>query len=168
MFDGPPAKRHRNAAGSEASALNEAGQHASGKIAERRALFMSWLEAAGPLGMTWKEIAEKAELDQGQVTSILSNLHEEGLITRIQSTAGIRNGRSLYVMPQHVVGRPTVKYRRNATGNTEAQRPRMTADERKLVDSVADRIRDTPQDTPITFRRSTASSLINLIRRLDD
>jgi len=75
------------------------------------------LEERGGLGLTWRELAGSAGLHHGQASGALSNLHRSGVVARLQMQRG---GCGVYVLQEHVNGRPTVPYRRNTSVLSQA------------------------------------------------
>lgn len=66
--------------------------------------------AAGPDGATSLEIEHATGHGHGGISGALSNLHRTGTIARLTA----RRGRhSIYVLPEHIGGRPTSPYNRN-------------------------------------------------------
>lgn len=70
--------------------------------ARRQAATMRALQIAGPIGLTWFELADGSGWHHGQASSVLSVLHKEGRISRLK----LRRGRSsVYVLHGYVNGR---------------------------------------------------------------
>jgi hypothetical protein len=170
-FDRPTGTNRRNAAGSAASRQRGEAEIVSGALSARKARILALLDDAGPMGMTWKEFRD---LDPDgfahqKVTSALSNLHQDDLIARLKGDLTRRNGCSVYIAPAHRHGRLVSAYRTNASKNTEAQRPRLTDDEREIVNRLRERAAATPRDQPVRWGllHSTAEALLAAIDRLD-
>lgn len=58
----------------------------------------------GKAGMTWKELAAHFGWHHGSASGVLSSLHKQSKVVRLRER---RDGAAVYVMPQHVDGRPT-------------------------------------------------------------
>lgn len=63
-------------AASDTSRERAQREDATGEASERRRRIMAILQAAGPRGMTWREVATTTGLHHGQVSGALSVLHK--------------------------------------------------------------------------------------------
>lgn len=96
--------------GSETSRERAERADSFGLTGERDRFTLEALKDAGPDGITWGELADAHGLHHGEASAALSRLHRVGLIARLTE----RRGRSqIYVLPEHVAGRPTSPYRPN-------------------------------------------------------
>jgi hypothetical protein len=78
---------------------------------DKHALALSHLEVAGPFGLTYPELGEKENWGHGQVSSILSNLHRDGLAVRLYEKRQSRC--SVYVLPKYAEGRKGAEFKGN-------------------------------------------------------
>lgn len=90
--------------GSDASHDRARREAADGTAAARQAQAAALVTAAGYVGATWKELADRTNWHHGQVSGALSNLHKAGRIARLTDTRGRC---SVYVAPEFVDGRDT-------------------------------------------------------------
>lgn len=65
---------------------------------KRRAQILDLLHAAGPRGLTWREIDEYLGIGHGAVSGVLSRLHRLGFVYRLTQT---RNRCKVYLHPAH-------------------------------------------------------------------
>lgn len=73
----------------------------------RRTRILRTLRRAGTHGATWKEISDILQVHHGSSTGSLTRLHRDEQINRLTE---LRDGCSIYVLPEHVNGRPTTPY----------------------------------------------------------
>lgn len=92
------------AATSAASAERTEDEDETGISEYRQARVLGHLISAGPLGMTWVELARAEGWHHGQATGALSVLHKAGTIARLTER---RERSSVYVLPAHIGGRET-------------------------------------------------------------
>jgi predicted RNA-binding protein YlxR (DUF448 family) len=156
-----------SAEGSSADrALREAGD---GTLSARQVTILQLLAEAGPLGLTYAEIADATHSRGGAVTGALSVLHKAGLVAALK-TDGIpnnsRNGCGIYVLPEPecIKGRIVRKF----TGNQAkvADRPHLTDAEKELLATLKRNVRQ-GGDTIVRMYPTTARSLIAALERLD-
>lgn len=95
--------------GSETSMERALGDDLDGTTTERQATALTRLAHAGPLGLTWKELADLTGWHHGQASGTLSVLHKEGRIARLTER---RDRCAEYVLPAHVNGRETATHGR--------------------------------------------------------
>lgn len=84
---------------------------ADGTTTRRQRITLTALAGAGPQGLTWKELAQKASWHHGQASGVLTVLHMAGRITRLTEK---RDRCRVYVLPEHVNDRDTEPYVRQA------------------------------------------------------
>lgn len=101
-------------AGSDTSRERAERARDDGSATARRRAVLSALDAAGPTGLTWKELGDLMHLHHGSSSSALTNLHKSGLITR---TSRKRSRSKVYVLPSNLLDDDT----------TEAYRPNRNA-----------------------------------------
>lgn len=91
--------------GSDTSRAREKSRDSNGQTKEIQGLVLGWILWSEARGMTWREIQNEigSHHHHGIISGALSNLHKTGLIARLSE---IRDGSKVYVMPQHVDGRP--------------------------------------------------------------
>ena len=82
----------------------------SGTTSQRQAFVIRYLDALGPHGATWQELATATGLHHGSASGVLSVLHKEGLIARLSNR---RNRCKVYVGLDHVHGRETEPHKAN-------------------------------------------------------
>lgn len=150
---------------SDQRALREAGD---GSLTHRQVQILQMLAQAGPLGLTYAEIADATKQRGGAVTGALSVMHKEGLVLALK-TDGIpnnsRNGCGIYVLPEHLQGRIARPFKGN---RKVADRPRLNDGERELLKAVKVGLAQTPQDRPtMIVRPSTLRTLVAALERLD-
>lgn len=81
-----------------------------GLTGERDRFTLEAAKEAGADGITWGELADRHGLHHGEASAALSRLHRVGMLARLTA----KRGRSqIYVLPEHVAGRPTSPYRPN-------------------------------------------------------
>lgn len=96
--------------GSETSKDRADRADTSGLTGHRDRFTLEALKVAAADGITWGELADAHALHHGEASAALSRLHRVGLIRRLTK----KRGRSqIYVLPEHVAGRPTSPYRPN-------------------------------------------------------
>lgn len=101
------------AGGSSASRRRADNEVRSGKSLSRRKLALRDLERAGAHGMTSAEFRTRylhSGMHHGSASGVLSNLHKQGIIARLVEA---RDGSAIYVLPDHVAGRPTEEHTSN-------------------------------------------------------
>ena len=62
------------------------------------------MTTTGMVGITVAEVRNNIEPHHGYASSVLSRLHEDGVIERLKAT---REGCKIYVLPEYVDGRET-------------------------------------------------------------
>lgn len=92
--------------GHDSSTSMREAEFVAGTTAFRQAGALAEVADSGFVGATWAEVAAARGWHHGQATSALSHLHHKGLISRLDET---RNRSGIYVLPEHVGDRPTVK-----------------------------------------------------------
>jgi MarR family len=102
--------------GSDTSQERAEHDDLSGVTSRRQKYVLVLLMRARYRGLTWKELADKADFHHGQASGVLSNLHAAGLIERL---ADRRNKCHPYVLPDFVRDRETQPFKRK-TGPTLA------------------------------------------------
>lgn len=119
MFERPIGHQHTNANAASTSQANAARINREGISTARKALIVGHLESAGFIGMTCPEIETATGLRHQSASSLLSNLHEDGVIVALEGKENTRNGSGVYVMPDQVVGRPVRAFISNAQRREE-------------------------------------------------
>lgn len=118
------------AAGSAASESRTRDEDAKGATGRRQRAVLAQLLAAGPRGMTWREVSAALELHHGEASGALSNLHHAGMVARLTE----RRGRcSVYVAPEHVADRPTEPH-----GSTLHSPARLVLSSEAVTDALAE------------------------------
>lgn len=97
--------------GSETSEARARDADTSGLTARRQRQAVSWLAERGSVGLTWKELADLANMHHGSASSVLSVLHKAGRIDRL---AEVRNKCKVYVLPTFTGGRAIESHGRTA------------------------------------------------------
>jgi hypothetical protein len=72
---------------------------------------------AAAYGVTWSELARDYGWHHGQASAALSTLHRAG---RLAALTDKRGRQTVYVLPEHVAGRPTRKPGRNRPAEADA------------------------------------------------
>lgn len=90
--------------GSKTSEERARTQDKDGTTKLRQSQTLTHLRHNTGRGLTWKELSEITNWHHGQASGVLSVLHKEGLIVRLQET---RNRCLVYVAPEFAYGRPT-------------------------------------------------------------
>jgi hypothetical protein len=90
----------------------------TGRAARRQMEALSAVDAAGWEGLTWYELAVATGWHHGQATSALSNLHRRGMLARLKES---RQGSGIYVVPELVSDRETMKQGRRYSADTLAR-----------------------------------------------
>jgi hypothetical protein len=165
VFETSVGRDHKNAAGSGQSADRDRAERATGTVEARKAMIVALVRDAGLLGMTWKEVSEVTGLPHQKVTPALSNLHQDGVLMALRYDK--RNGSGVYVTPEHVASRIVRTFRHNNSGNTEAQRPRLTEAERAKIAEVRRGLAQSSDQPFIRVRRETLVLLVEAALRLD-
>lgn len=79
---------------------------ADGSLSKRRRDVMDLMERSAGMGMTWIDVADTLDLHHGSASSVLSNLHAEGLIAR---TKRRRHGSRVYLKAEHALPSDTLE-----------------------------------------------------------
>ena len=87
------------------SAANEAFS----KLVKRQRLVLISTGQRREKGYTVKEFRDKEKFHHGTASSLFTTLHMRGLLVALQE---VRNGATVYVLPEYVNGRETRPYRR--------------------------------------------------------
>ena len=88
--------------GSDTSEERARRADSNGTTSKRQTAALLALDAAGPQGLTWHELADRLGLHHGSASGVLSVLHKAGRIARLSD----RRARSkIYVSLHHVGGR---------------------------------------------------------------
>lgn len=95
--------------GSNTSEERARQQDKNGTTKLRQNLTLNFLRHNTGRGLTWKELSEITNWHHGQASGVLSVLHKEGLIARLQET---RSRCLVYVAPEYVYGRPTTQQKK--------------------------------------------------------
>lgn len=95
--------------GEGASKDRAVSERDDGTFSERQESTMRALMFAEERGLTWKELAELRGWHHGQVSAVLSTLHQTGHITRLTER---RNRCQVYVLPEHINGREEAPVRK--------------------------------------------------------
>lgn len=151
--------------GSAASAASKARQDGDGTTGMRQSRTLALLAAAGPLGMTYRELCERTGWMGGQATGTLSAMHKEGLIARLAVQR--REHCSVYVAPEFVGASEVAQYnpnRRNRPLGTAEPVPELTIDESITVHNVQAMMGWNKSIVPLP--RPMAEHLIAIIDRL--
>lgn len=82
-------------------------EDSDGTTTRRQRITLSALEAAGPVGLTWKELGSHVGWHHGQASGVLSILHMAARIARLQEK---RDRCRVYVLPAYVQDRDTEPY----------------------------------------------------------
>lgn len=90
--------------GSDTSRARAATEDASGVTAQRQLQALRLMREAQSEGVTWRDVADALGLHHGSASSVLSNLHKEGVVARVTTT---RDRCKVYVLPEFVNGRDT-------------------------------------------------------------
>lgn len=88
--------------GSESSRMRAIEEDKNGTTANRQQETLNYLFDSGVIGMTWKELSDQTGWHHGSASGVLSVLHKEGLIVRLQEK---RNRCAIYVQERYVKGR---------------------------------------------------------------
>jgi hypothetical protein len=165
VFETNTGRDHKNAAGSSQSADRDRAERAAGTVEARKAMIVALVRDAGLIGMTWKEVSDVTGLPHQKVTPALSNLHQDGVLVALRHDK--RNGSGVYVTPEHVASRIVRTFRHNNSGNTEAQRPRLTAEEVTRIADIRAGLAQQSDQPVIRIRRETLRLLLAAIERLN-
>jgi hypothetical protein len=141
--------------GSETSEARAVRRDESGDTASQQEAVYNWLlNSRLHFGATFQETMTFLSdltgdpVHHGTASSVLSNLHKEGLIARV---GDVRDNCKIYVHPQFIDGRTTEKQGRD----------RLTVDEREFLARVKDQVVEgTPVEDHDVF------GLIKLVERL--
>jgi hypothetical protein len=128
----------------------------TGRTGRNQQAVFDYLAGAGERGATWGDIADRFEWHHGTASGALSTLHRAGRIARLRE----RRGRSkVYVLPEHVMNRPSEPYGgsmsrrvRNPQGGymlTERQADVLIDGQKILVGQVARTIENLNAETPL-------------------
>lgn len=88
----------------------------SGVTGENQQAVLHWLSMRGPKGATWVETGTFLNCHHGSASSVLSNLHKDGLIARLKEQ---RDNCFIYVGLDHVNNRQTEKQGRQKISEEE-------------------------------------------------
>ena len=88
--------------GSGTSRERAVSADSSGRTGANQGLILEMLEQWGPIGLTWKEVAQQTGWHHGTASGTLSALHKENRIARLSSS---RDGCKIYVLPHWTEGR---------------------------------------------------------------
>lgn len=94
--------------GSTASRERAETADSDGTTKGRQAAALTALGLHKERGMTWKELGQYLGVHHGIASGVLSVLHKAGKIDRLAGERRLRC--SVYVLPEHVQGRPTAPY----------------------------------------------------------
>ena len=97
--------------GSSTSKARAVTADASGVTASREKYTLSALRSAGARGLTYQELGSIFGWHHGKSSGVLSCLHKTDQICRLADER--RNRCAVYVIPQHVQGRPVASHGRN-------------------------------------------------------
>jgi hypothetical protein len=105
--------------GTDTSRERAKEEAADGTVGQRQQKVLSLLSFYGPLGLTVAKLRSLTGWHHGQASSVLSTLHKEGVIARLEE----KNNRChVYVLPENVGDRPTQPFgRRKPTGADESK-----------------------------------------------
>lgn len=89
----------------------------TGRTARRQHAILTALGTRGATGATWQEMLDiVAETDpsvhHGTISGALSNLHRDNRVALLAETRPSQRSK-IYVLPEHVAGRPTIAPRSN-------------------------------------------------------
>lgn len=76
----------------------------SGKTTERQNAAMALMRERGPVGVTWRDLADHLHIHHGSASGVLSVLHKRELICRLKES---RERCKVYVLPEFVEYRDT-------------------------------------------------------------
>lgn len=114
--------------GSDASHERAVNDQKTGKARQHREQTVSVLAEQAGRGLTYQELGDLFGWHHGQSSGVLSVLHKERRIARLQDR---RNRCHIYVLPEYVDGRET-----REAGRTAANRDRVDVDPNELADRL--------------------------------
>ena len=97
--------------GSDTSRQRAIDDDRSGRTRQRHQLTMLELDAIGPYGFTWSEMAEHTGWHHGEVSGALTRAHRIGEAARLTETRGSGKQSKVYVHVKYVRGRACEPYR---------------------------------------------------------
>jgi hypothetical protein len=103
--------------GTDTSRARAADADSTGKTARRQHMILAALGTCGQTGATWREMldivaADDPTVHHGTISGALSNLHRDGRVALLAETRPQQRSK-VYVLPEHVAGRPTIAPRSN-------------------------------------------------------
>ena len=101
--------------GSSTSREHAERNDSSGRTETRQSLALQELRRRGWHGATSAEVGAVLGIPHQSYSAVMSVLHKEGLVARLQDRRG---GREIYVLPQYVGDRPTSPYLPNRGGRS--------------------------------------------------
>lgn len=104
--------------GSDTSAERAARDDSSGVTSKRQRAAMALLGQAGERGVTWGELARVLDTHHGAASGVLSVLHRDGRVVRLQDRRG---GSKIYVLPTYVASRATEPHGNNKRARAQGQ-----------------------------------------------
>jgi hypothetical protein len=161
LFDDSKAPVHSGRA-----ATNRPDENYNGVTNERQRTVLNLLAEAKTIGITWLELSQKTGWHHGQ-TSVLSDLHKAGLISRL--AGGKRARSSVYVLPEYVNGKPTAEYNgRKVVVEGEKPRtvPALSVEQDELVEKLRDVLPQYKDRGVIPLRVPTVQELLDIIKIL--
>lgn len=133
----PPAFPYRTSDGeategwSGSATSHERAQHAKDTASARQRYVVDLVSERGRTGMTWREVGRSTGWHHGQVSGILSVLHQVGQLERLT----IRRERcEVYVVPEFVAGRPVSPFKHNKSARVTP----LTDREREALDRAVE------------------------------
>ena len=142
----------------------------TGRASQRQTTILQMLAEAGPVGLTYAEIADKTGWRGGTVTGALSVMHKEKMVAALK-TEGIpsnsRNGCGIYVLPAHVLGRITRPFKSNGRVIEERapqNRSHLTENEKSLIRTIRSGMN---ADSVVRLRATTLKGLLDALDRLN-
>lgn len=99
--------------GSSTSRERAERNDSSGRTETRQSQALRILQQHGGHGATSAEVGAALGIPHQSYSAVMSVLHKEGLVARLQARRG---GREIYVLPQFIADRPTSPYLPNRGG----------------------------------------------------
>lgn len=112
--------------GSQTSRERAEDEDRGGVTTKRQRVVLALLADRALYGITWRELAGKAEMHHGQASGVLSGLHKAGHVARLASER--RERCAVYVLPEFVADRETA-----SQGRTAADPDVVTREEWRVV-----------------------------------
>lgn len=144
----------------------------SGQLAVQQQRVYDYVKNAGPLGATTAEMRDEGKgFHHGRVSSAATTLHKAGLLAKL---AEKRKGSGVYVLPEYVADRPTVKPGSNKGRGSAPQMQRievpvptkvpLSAEDRDFVATVRAKVTTRAEADALPMKPQTVLRLLNIIR----